>query len=94
VSTEWTFLSHHAHILILLARNPDETIDNLAVKSGVTSRSVVSILKDLHESGYITKNKRGRRNHYVINTERPLRHPTNGDHTVGELINSLGAVSS
>ena len=94
MSTEWTFLSHHAHILILLARNPDETIDNLAVKSGVTSRSVVSVLKDLHEGGYITKAKRGRRNHYVINTEGRLRHPTNGNHTVGELINSLGAVSS
>jgi hypothetical protein len=60
----------------------------------VTSRSVVSVLKDLHEGGYITKDKRGRRNHYVINTEGPLRHPTNGNHTVGELINSLGAVSS
>lgn len=94
MSGEWTFLSHHAHILILLARNPDETIDNLALKSGVTSRSVVSVLRDLHEGGYITKNKRGRRNHYDINSGQPLRHPTNGHHTVGELISTLGAVNS
>jgi predicted transcriptional regulator len=90
----WTFLSHHAHILILLARNPDETIDKLALKTGVTSRSVVSVLKDLNDSGYITKKRIGRQNHYEINTRGPLRHPSNGDHTVGELIDTLGAVSS
>lgn len=90
----WTFLSHHAHVLILLARNPDETIDNLALKAGVTSRSVVSVLKDLNDGGYITKQRIGRRNHYDINTRGPLRHPSNGNHTVGELIDTLGAVSS
>lgn len=90
----WTFLSHHAHVLILLARNPDETIDNLALNAGVTSRSVVSVLKDLHDAGYIEKKRIGRRNHYDINVEGVLRHPTSGHHTVGDLIRALGAVSS
>jgi DNA-binding MarR family transcriptional regulator len=91
VSKSWTFLSHHGHVLILLAKNPDDTIDNLALQAGVTSRSVTSILKDLEGANYITKRKMGRRNHYEINTQGPLRHPTSAQRTTGELIQSLGA---
>jgi predicted transcriptional regulator len=94
VATNWTFLSHHAHVLILLARNPDETIDNVALKTGITSRTVVSILKDLQDAGYITKHRIGRRNHYDINAQGPLRHPTNGQHTIGELIDTVGGLGS
>ena len=90
----WTFLSHHGHVLILLAKNPDDTIDNLALQVGVTSRSVTSILKDLEATQYITKRKMGRRNHYEINTSGPLRHPTSAHRTIGELIQSLGSLRS
>ena len=90
----WTFLSHHGHVLILLAKNPDDTIDNLALQAGVTSRSVTSILKDLEGTQYITKRKMGRRNHYEINTGGPLRHPTSAHRTIGELIQSLGSLRS
>ena len=88
----WTFLSHHGHVLILLARNPDDTVDNLALQAGVTSRSVTSILNDLEGEHYISKRKIGRRNHYEINVDAPLRHPTSAHRTVGELIRSLGAL--
>ena len=93
VTKSWTFLSHHGHVLILLARNPNETIDNLALHAGVTSRSVTSILRDLEDTNYITKRKLGRRNHYEINTQGPLRHPTSAQRTIGELIRSLGGLS-
>lgn len=92
MSKAWTFLSHHGHVLILLSRNPDETIDNLALHAGVTSRSVTSILRDLEEAGYISKRKMGRRNHYDINPQGPLRHPTSAHRTIGELIASLGTL--
>jgi DNA-binding MarR family transcriptional regulator len=94
MSKSWTFLSHHGHVLILLAKNPDDTIDNLALQAGVTSRSVTSILKDLEATQYITKRKMGRRNHYEINTSGPLRHPTSAHRTIGELIQSLGGLRS
>jgi DNA-binding transcriptional ArsR family regulator len=87
----WTFLSHHAHVLILLARNPEETIDNLALSCGVTSRSIVSILNDLEEDNYIARERVGRNNRYSLNTNGPLRHPTSSHHTVGELIDALGS---
>jgi DNA-binding MarR family transcriptional regulator len=94
MSKSWTFLSHHGHVLILLAKNPDDTIDNLALQVGVTSRSVTSILKDLEATQYITKRKVGRRNHYEINTRGPLRHPTSAHRTIGELIQSMGSLRS
>jgi len=87
----WTFLSHHAHVLILLAKSPEETIDNLALACGITSRSIVSILNDLEAEGYITRERVGRKNRYSITTNGPLRHPTSSHHTVGDLIEALGS---
>lgn len=92
MSRSWTFLSHHAHVLIVLANNPDETIDNLAAHCGITSRSIVSTLKDLEDANYLTKKRVGRNNHYSINTSGPLRHPTSAHHTVGDLIEALGTL--
>jgi DNA-binding MarR family transcriptional regulator len=93
MSRGWTFLSHQAHVLILLAKNPEETIDNLALQTGITSRSVASVLKDLSDAGYLTKTRVGRKNHYKINLKGQLRHPTSAHHTVGELIKALGDFS-
>lgn len=94
MSKSWTFLSHHAHVLILIARNNQETIDNLAGQAGITTRSVTSVIKDLEEAGYITRTKVGRHNRYDINRHGPLRHPTSEHHTVGDLIEALGELSS
>lgn len=85
----WTFLTHHAHVLLHVANDPDATIDQIASVVGVTSRSAVSILNDLEATGYIERERRGRRNHYVVHPEQPLRHPSNAAHTVGELIAAL-----
>lgn len=94
MSKSWTFLSHHAHVLLLMARNNEETIDNLAQQAGITTRSVTSVIKDLEEAGYISRTKIGRHNRYDINREGLLRHPTSEHHTVGELIEALGELTS
>ena len=88
--SSWTFLGHHAHVLIALDKNPDFKIDELAEILGVTTRSVVNVLQDLVEGGYLTKSKHGRRNSYKINRSAPLRHLTSRDRTVGDLIEYLG----
>jgi DNA-binding MarR family transcriptional regulator len=90
MSKKWTLLSHHAHVLIALDRDPDYTIDQMAVILGVTSRSVVNLLADLVDEGYLIKTKDGRNNHYEINREAPLRHLTSQGKTVGDLIESMG----
>ena len=47
------------------------------------------ILDDLESSGYLTRERVGRRNRYVLALDRPLRHPLEAAHTVGELIELL-----
>jgi DNA-binding transcriptional regulator PaaX len=62
----------------------------LADEVGISERQVSNILKDLYDSGYVTKQRKGRRNSYEISSGAPLRHQSNQDHTVSELINILG----
>ncbi len=90
MSSKWTLLSHHAHVLIALDKDPDATIDQIALILGITSRSVVNLINDLVEAGYLSKTKDGRRNHYEINKGLPLRHSTSQGRTVGDLIEALG----
>lgn len=85
----WTFLTHHAHVLLAVAKNPDATIEEIAQAVGITPRSAVTILNDLDATGYLERERRGRRNHYVLHRDRPLRHPSNSAHTVDELIEAL-----
>lgn len=86
----WTFLTNHGHVLIILSRNPGIRISELADEIGISERQVSNILKDLHDSGYVAKQRRGRRNNYEISPNAPLRHHSNQDHTVKELIEILG----
>jgi predicted transcriptional regulator len=90
MSDRWTFLGHHAHVLIALDKQPDYKIEQLSEILGVTTRSVVNVLNDLVDGGYLTKIRSGRRNHYEINRSAPLRHLTSRDRTVGDLIEYLG----
>ena len=89
----WTFLGHHAHVLIALDKDPDFKIEQLAKILGVTSRSVVNVLQDLVDGGYLRKTRTGRRNHYEINRSAPLRHLTSQDRSIGDLIEYLGKFS-
>lgn len=86
----WTFLGHHAHVLIALDKNPDFKIGELSQILGITTRSVVNVLQDLVEGGYLIRTRVGRRNHYEINRLAPLRHLTSQDRSIGDLIEYLG----
>ena len=87
---KWTFLTNHGHVLIILSRNPGIRISELADEIGISERQISNILKDLHDSGYVTKQRQGRRNSYEISPYASLRHQSNQDHTVIELIEILG----
>ncbi|MFE7843564.1 helix-turn-helix transcriptional regulator [Microbacterium sp. NPDC057407] len=86
---KWTFLTHHAHVLLAVAQNSDVPLRDIAAVVGITPRSALTILNDLESAGYLEREKRGRRNHYVLHPERPLRHPSNATHTVNDLIRAL-----
>ncbi len=82
----WTFLTHHAHVLVAVSQGTDQTIDQIAAQVGITSRSTAGILADLIEAGYVVKEKVGRNNHYIVNGNIPLRHPQNENANAAELL--------
>jgi len=87
----WTFLTNHGHVLVCLARDPDLRQRDLSALVGITERAAQVILDDLESSGYLTRERLGRRNRYVLALDRPLRHPLEAAHTVGELVELLAA---
>ena len=88
----WTFLTHHAHVLLALSRDEDATIEAIAAEVGISTRATVTILNDLVAQDYIERERRGRRNHYTIHGEKALRHPSNASHTVAELISAISVL--
>jgi len=82
----WTLLTNHGRILLIIARDQDLRIRDVALAAGVTERRAQSIIVDLEQAGYINKKREGRRNVYSINRKRPFRHPAESGHKVGELI--------
>jgi len=87
--SQWTFITHHAAILVLLALNPRITARELAGRVGVTERTVRTIIGDLEQDGYITKKHEGRTVSYTVNPDRSLRHVTQNDKAVGQLLSVL-----
>ena len=82
----WTLLTNHGRLLLLIARNPDARLRDLAERAGITERAAQSIVHDLEDAGYVTKQREGRRNSYVLHPDRPFRHPAEAGHDVGELL--------
>ncbi len=86
---EWTFLTNYAHALLCIAREPDVRLRDVAERVGVTERAAQRIVSDLVEAGYLDRLREGRRNVYRIRSDRPLRHPVESGHRVGELLELL-----
>ena len=86
----WTFFTNHGHVLVCLAGDPELRTRDVAEMVGITERSAQGIISDLVEAGYVTRIKEGRRNRYQVHGDIPLRHPIDRDHTVGELLVTLG----
>lgn len=85
----WRFLSNHTQLLLCLHRNPDARARDLAQSIGITVRAAQAIVADLVDTGYITRERVGRRNRYTINPNVAMRHPAQRGHDIGELIDLL-----
>ncbi|GII34504.1 helix-turn-helix transcriptional regulator [Planotetraspora mira] len=85
-SSSWTFLTHHARVLLEIARDPEARLRDIANAIGITERAVQNIVNDLREADYLTCFKVGRRNHYEINPDRGFRYPTEADTPIGVLL--------
>lgn len=80
------FLSHHAHVVICIARDPAIRLRDMATAIGITERAVIKILADLERTGVLSRDRQGRRNRYTLHAERPLGHPLEGSATLAELV--------
>lgn len=87
---EWSFLTKHALVLSLIAKQPRITAHELAELIGVTERVVRKIIADLYAEGYISKKRVGRGVRYRISADRPLRHDTHGEIVIGDFLELLG----
>jgi len=66
-------------------------MSDVAERVGITERAVQGIVADLVDAGYLTRSRVGRRNHYEINREMPLRHLETQHHRLGELLGLLAS---
>ncbi len=87
--TSWTFVTSHTLVLLCIAEDAEVRLSDVAARVGVTERRVQAIVADLVRAGYLTKSKRGRRNHYTINRNRPLRHLETEHRRLGDLLSLL-----
>lgn len=89
--TVWTFLSTHALVLLCIHRDPTQRLTDLAGHVGLTERAAHRIVTDLVNDGYLTRTRVGRRSHYQVLYDRPLRHPLEHSWTFGTLLACLDA---
>ncbi|GIH22849.1 hypothetical protein Aph01nite_11590 [Acrocarpospora phusangensis] len=82
----WTFLTHHARVLLEIARDPEVRLREIAIGIGITERTVQTIVNDLREGGYVTCERVGRHNRYQLNADQHFRYPTEADLPVRRLI--------
>ena len=85
----WTFLTNHAHVLIVLSKNPSTVLREVALRVGITERAVQRIIADLERDGFIEREKVGRQNSYRLRSKQPLRHPIEAHRSIGDLIDLI-----
>jgi hypothetical protein len=88
---QWTFLTNHSHVLVLLARNSSLVLREVAQQVGITERAVQRIIADLEAGGFVVREKIGWQNHYQIRANQPLRHPIESHRTIGDLLALLNS---
>lgn len=85
----WRFLTHHASVLLAVARDPDATVDEIAELVWLSRRSTFRILADLQKAGYISRTRTGRKNQYEVNRNLPLADPLVEEEPVSKLVAGL-----
>ena len=86
----WQFVTNHTQVLLAIARDPDLRLRDIADELGITVGSAQRILSDLVNAGFVTRERHGRRNRYVINRSSDmLRHEAQGGQQIGRLLDLL-----
>jgi Winged helix-turn-helix DNA-binding len=82
----WTFLTNHARVLVCIAEDPGIRLIDISERIGITERAAHRIVAELAAAGYITRNRNGRRNTYLIHSDLPLPDALVRDQKLGDLL--------
>ena len=85
----WSFLTNHAHVLVCIADDAGMRVRDIAQRVGITERATQRIISDLVADGYVSRERRGRRNVYAVHGEQPFRHPLEQHREIGALLGLL-----
>lgn len=89
MNAKWTFFTNHAHVLFCISQDPDVTLREVSLQVGITERATQRIVAELEADGYLRHEKKGRRNHYELSNDAPLRHPIESHVEIGEVLRVL-----
>lgn len=87
----WTFLTHHAHVIILLTGEGDLPLREVASRVGFPERAVQRIVADLEAGLVLSRTRVGRKNNYFVNSRAMLRHPIQAHRCVGDFLKMVYA---
>jgi predicted DNA-binding transcriptional regulator len=79
-------LTNHGNTLLLIAREPNIRLRDIAVALDITERQTQRIVSDLIAAGYLVRERVGRRNVYHVAAHLPLRLPFQSDIDLGSLL--------
>jgi predicted transcriptional regulator len=82
----WAFLTNHAQALVCIADEPGLRLRDISERVGITERAAHRIVAELADAGYITPERTGRRNTYVIHADAPLPDAVARNQRVGDLL--------
>ena len=85
----WAFLTNYGQVLVCIARDPGIRLRDIGDRVGITERAAHRIVAGLTAAGYITRERKGRRNLYTINNRSPLPDPIAREQNIGELLDVL-----
>jgi predicted transcriptional regulator len=79
-------LTNHAGVLVSIACDPDVRLREIGDQVGITERTAHRIVGELADTGYISRQRIGHRNHYEIQSHLPLPRGSAGDPNVGDVL--------
>lgn len=82
---DWKFLTNYGLALLCIAEDPGVRLRDIADRVGITERAAHRIVSGLVESGYVTRERVGRRNSYEVRADLRI-HTLERDVQLGDLL--------
>ena len=87
---DWKFLTNYGLALLCIAGDPGVRLRDIADQLDITERAAHRIVSGLVDSGYVARERVGRRNSYEVRADLPIR-ALERDVQLGDLLQIVGA---